>query len=86
MTLRSLSSISALICLASLGAGVRQSAAFPALPPNADGLSSLLRVDCPPDKARHCKFNAQNNLCGWGDKKCVEDETAKCIERCAIQR
>jgi hypothetical protein len=86
MTLRTLSVISAVICIASFGLGAARSAAFPAISPRTDGLSSVLRVDCSEEKRRHCKFNAENNLCGWGDKKCARDETAKCIERCTIQR
>jgi hypothetical protein len=86
MTLRSLSLISAMICVASFGLGTTPSAAFPAMSPKTDGLSSIVRVDCSEAQRKHCKFNAENNLCGWGDKKCSEDETAKCIERCAIRR
>ncbi len=86
MSLRSLFLISAVVCIASFGLGITRSTAFPAMSPKPEGLSSVIRVDCPEAKRRHCKFNAENNLCGWGDKKCAQDETAKCIERCAIQR
>jgi hypothetical protein len=86
MALRTLSLISAVICLASFGLGATRSAAFPAMAPKPDGLSSVVQVDCSAEKRRQCKFNAENNLCGWGDQKCAREETARCIERCTIRR